>query len=111
MDLDKCWILRKIGDGTHFSHQFKEGALVHNTIVNLRSLVWPGMNYVCKDARAINFYVGNGLKYATDEFFPKFPYNILSEPADREEECEPDQSDNEEDPNADAGNEDGANLE
>jgi len=46
--LDKCWVLRKIGCGTHYAHQYKEGTLVHNTIVNIRSLVWPGMNHVCK---------------------------------------------------------------
>lgn len=91
--LDKCWVLRKIGDGTHYAHQYKEGALVHNTIVNLRSLVWPGMNHVCKDGRVISLYLGNGLKYTQNEFFPKFPYTIQCEPADRVEENEPDQDD------------------
>merc|ERR1711988_649759 len=91
--LDKCWVLRKIGDGTHYAHQYKEGALVHNTIVNLRSLVWPGMNHVCKDGRTISLYLGNGLKYTRNEFFPKFPYAIQCEPADRVEENEPDQDD------------------
>lgn len=46
------------------------------------------MNYVCKDGRAISTYIGNGLKYTNEEFFPKFPYTILNEPADREEEAE-----------------------
>ena len=41
-------MLRKIGDGVHYAHQYKEGAMVHNTMANLRSLVWPGMNHVCK---------------------------------------------------------------
>jgi hypothetical protein len=35
--LDRCWVLRKIGDGVHYAHQYKEGALVHNTMANLRS--------------------------------------------------------------------------
>jgi len=59
------------------------------------------MNHVCKDSRVISFYVGNGLKYTEDEFFPKFPYYIHSEPLDREEENEPDQEElpeNEENP-------------
>jgi len=89
--LEKCWVLRKIGDGVHYAHQYKEGALVHNTMANIRSLVWPGMNHVCKDGRVISLYVGNGLKYTEQEFFPKFPYYIHSEPVDRDEENEPDQ--------------------
>jgi len=103
--LDKCWVLRKIGCGTHYAHQYKEGTLVHNTIVNIRSLVWPGMNHVCKDGRVISLYVGNGLKYTDSEFFPKFPYYIQSEPVDRVEENEPDQDDLMEQEGGDAGEE------
>lgn len=91
LDLDKTWVLRKIGDGTHYTHQFKETEQVHNTVVNIRSLIWPGMNYVCHNDRSIGIYIGNGLKYSSDEFFPRFPYTVLSEPVDRVEECEPDQ--------------------
>lgn len=36
----------------------------------------------------ISLYVGNGLKYTDQEFFPKFPYYIHSEPVDRDEENE-----------------------
>jgi hypothetical protein len=36
------------GSFTTTRHQYKN-ELVHDTLISLRSLVWPGLYYICKD--------------------------------------------------------------
>ena len=59
-------------------------------VVSVRSLVWPGMVYVNKDNQTCSLYVGDGMKYSpNDHYFPKFPYLIMSEPSDKQEQQDP----------------------
>ena len=75
------------GNFTATRHQYKN-ELVHNTVISLRSLVWPGMYYICKDQFLSSIYVGDGQKYTNKLYFPQFPYLIQSEPDSRSEQIE-----------------------
>jgi len=91
LDLPTCWIVRAHGDpSSGHRHLFKKDQSTNDVVISLRSLVWPGMTVVTKDNSQISLYVGDGHKYAPkDQYFPKFPYLIMSEPAERKEQPEP----------------------
>ena len=90
-DLSTCWVLKVHGDPKVTNkHLFLKDKHTNDAIISLRSLVWPGMTYVHKDALLTSVYVGDGQKYApAEQYFPKFPYLINREPEERKEQAEP----------------------
>ena len=62
--------------------------MIHDTIISIRSLVWPGMYYIAKDEFTSSLYIGDGHKYTSSLFFPKFPYLISVEPETKVEHVE-----------------------
>lgn len=89
--LPSCWIVRAHGDtkAVH-RHLFKKDQATTDVVISLRSLVWPGMVFVAKDAATSSLYVGDGMKYEPqDAYFHKFPYLVMSEPKERAELPEP----------------------
>jgi hypothetical protein len=81
-------MLRVHGDLGSTKHQFKAGGSQNDVVISLRSLVWPGLVYISKDNLLASLYVGDGQKYTTEIYFPKFPYLIMSEPTERKENAE-----------------------
>lgn len=90
-DLPTCWVLKAHGDPQATNrHLFKKDTLTHEVVISLRSLVWPGQVHIHKDALLTSIYVGDGQKYSpAEQYFPKFPYLVQVEPAERKEVSEP----------------------
>lgn len=45
--------------------------------------------FLTKNQQLKSLYIGNGRKFEQEIYFPKFPFTILSEPKERNEEIEP----------------------
>lgn len=91
LDLPACWSVRVHGDlkAVH-KHLFKQDATTSTAVVSLRSLVWPGLTHIFTEGQEFSLYIGDGHKYAPHHtYFPKFPYLIQSEPAEKPEQTEP----------------------
>ena len=85
--LDRCWVFKLSGSKSAQTDPFSLKQVSDTTLL-IRSLVWPGSSFVYKDGHSFQWYIGDGQKYSTKEFFPQFVYNIQSEPTDLPSACE-----------------------
>jgi len=96
-----AWSIRVYGDQGLYN---VADATKSYRVTAVRSLVWPGAVTVAQGSKFANLYVGNGLKAGTlvppskdsglplrgtAPFFPLVPDDIMDEPADVEEQEEP----------------------
>merc|ERR1712039_111352 len=96
-----AWSIRVYGDQGLYN---VGDATKSYRVTAVRSLIWPGAVTVAQGSKFANLYVGNGLKAGglvppakdsdlplrgTSPYFPLVPDDIMDEPADLEEQEEP----------------------
>ena len=75
-----AWNLKLFGDKER--QPTLNGKSTHNGIVVLKSLRWPGSATVWKENKWYQIYVGSGLKYETQTFYPVSPPELPADPED-----------------------------
>ena len=73
-----------MGDKNIYKHQSIPNKEVNYGVVVARSLQWPGSYTFYTQGRYLSVYVGNGLKYETQSYFPVHPPKIMEDPAQHE---------------------------
>lgn len=82
-----AWKSRVYGDKSR--QPTLDGKSEHNGIVVLKSLRWPGSTTVWKGNKWYQIYVGNGLKYEKQSFYPVESPLVPTDPVDLEEYVAP----------------------
>lgn len=82
-----AWKIRCLGD--KHRQQTLKGKTEHNGVVVVKSLRWPGSTTIWKGNKWYQVYVGDGLKYENQSYFPVNPPLVPVDPVDLEENPEP----------------------
>ena len=91
-DYSNPWIIKQIGDINMYKEEFKDTNFT-NSIIMIKSLVWPGAYIFYQGDRWFNFYVGYGHKADNTDYYPIMPQMPQPEPSDGPEQPEPNPKD------------------
>ena len=83
----KYWKVKVVGD--QIIHNRSNGDPLTHAVVLVRNLRWPGTLTVWKEEKFANIYVGYGIKAIGENYFPTQLAKIDKDPADLEEQKEP----------------------
>ena len=76
------WVVKMMGDKNIYADPANPKKQVSYGVVVVRSLQWPGLYYFYNQGRYFRIYVGNGLKYETQSYYPVHPPMIMPDPDD-----------------------------
>lgn len=85
-----AWVVRLAGECDTFSNANPAvNARSNYGVAYARSLWWPGAYNFFSSSRWTSIYVGNGLKYEKETYYPVCPPVILDDPVEKETHAEP----------------------
>ena len=76
--LAKCWVIRKSELGLEYQNLIS-GNPTSDVVINIKSLVWPGAHVFSKDGQQFRIYIGDGLKYEPESYYPSFDHMIAGD--------------------------------
>ena len=76
------WVVKLMGDKNVYADPAVPKKQVNYGVVVVRSLQWPGAFTLYSQGRYLSIYVGNGLKYETQTYYPINPPLIMEDPGD-----------------------------
>ena len=74
------WVVKLAGETGTFQHQNPTLGKVNYGVVVVKSLQWPGSYNFFSQGRWYQIYLGDGLKYEQQTFYPVFPPAIREDP-------------------------------
>ena len=83
----KYWKIKVVGD--QIMHNRPNGDPLTHAVVLVKNTRWPGTLTVWKEEKFANIYVGYGIKAIGENYFPTQLAKIDKDPADLEEQKEP----------------------
>jgi len=83
----KYWKIKVVGD--QIMHNRANGDPLTHAVVLVKNTRWPGTLTVWKEEKFANIYVGYGIKAIGENYFPTQLAKIDKDPADLEEQKEP----------------------
>jgi len=76
------WVVRLMGDKNVYADPANPKKQVCYGVVVVRSLQWPGSYCFYTQGRYFRIYVGSGLKYETESYFPVHPPMVMPDPGE-----------------------------
>ena len=78
-----AWIVKFHGDKTMFASGNAASGKVNYGVVVVKSMLWPGSFSFYSQGRCTQIYVGDGLKYEDQTFYPIYPPVIRDDPVEK----------------------------
>jgi len=83
-----AWSVRTMGDTTEFMTVSKK--LTSNSVIVVRSLLWPGAYSFFFNGQVFQIYLGNGHKFEHEaQVFPLNPPKVMADPSEYGDQPEP----------------------
>ena len=81
--------MRLFGDSAEYYDPMNPKKKVCYGTVVVRSLLWPGCYTFYNNSRYTSIYVGSGLKYESESYYPLYPPLVMNDPQEYGEQPEP----------------------
>lgn len=78
-----AWTVKLCGETESFGTAKNPNDKVNYGTVVVKSLLWPGAYTFFNAGRWMQIYVGDGLKYEQNTFYPVFPPKIREDPVEK----------------------------